>query len=440
MHRTTVLLILLAVLVARPAVSGTIRVPEDYPSVLAGLDAAVSGDSVFVGPGTWTERETRTLVINGLPQTVRANGFLKAGVSIIGRLGAEATILAADDAPIGYQRILFLPDQAGSEWVLVEGLTLLGFGFPSGGLSGHYSSVMVVRSCVIIGHFKGIHMRECNLQMYDTVITECDASGTSALAAGIECLHANLLLDGCRFEGNIGSADIIETYDGTYLTIENCHFLGNHGRVALLRNHAVLLIRNNWFQDNESGVGGGCLQINDCQYNTIVNNIGPGPYGSAMVNIDSDYRVDLRGNTLSGNEYFAGASTTGFSMDINSGFYFEANIVEGCIGGVAVRNWGKEHPWNRCNVFWNNEAGHFGNYIPHETDQIADPMFCNPGALNFTVHGDSPCADGNTPDCGQIGAWGVGCGVVSVEHNAELMSWGRIKDLYRNEEPGRAEQ
>jgi hypothetical protein len=46
-----VLVILVTLVAARPAASGIIRMPEDYPNVLEGLDAAVAGDSVIVGPG-----------------------------------------------------------------------------------------------------------------------------------------------------------------------------------------------------------------------------------------------------------------------------------------------------------------------------------------------------------------------------------------------------
>jgi hypothetical protein len=288
---------------------------------------------------------------------------------------------------------------------------------------------------VITGHFIGAHVRECDLELQGTEITYCDASGTGALAAGIQAEQSDLDLNGCLFEENRGPATIRS--DGLWNAsswIENCHFISSHGRVALIQGQYTE-IRHNWFENNGSGTGGTCLAISDCRgevnYNTIVNNVGNGPFGSAVVSIHTDYRVDVRGNTLSGNEYWSGAGTTGFSLDIDHGFYFDANIIEGCIGpGVAVMIWG-DHPWNRCNVFWDNEGEHYGNYIPHATDQIADPMFCNPEALDFTVHSDSPCAEGNTPDCGQIGAWGVGCGGTAVPPNSEPMSWGRVKERYR---------
>ena len=57
--------LVLAAFLAVPAsgLSGTIHVPADYPTVLAGLDAAVSGDTVLVAPGTWTDTDTRIVQV-----------------------------------------------------------------------------------------------------------------------------------------------------------------------------------------------------------------------------------------------------------------------------------------------------------------------------------------------------------------------------------------
>ncbi len=38
-----------------------------------------------------------------------------------------------------------------------------------------------------------------------------------------------------------------------------------------------------------------------------------------------------------------------------------------------------------------------------------DSDFCNPHRGEFTLHSDSPCAPGNSPDCGLIGAWPADC-------------------------------
>lgn len=59
----------------------------------------------------------------------------------------------------------------------------------------------------------------------------------------------------------------------------------------------------------------------------------------------------------------------------------------------------------------------------------APPMFCDADGGDFTLHADSPCAAENSPQCGQIGAWPVGCG----ESPTPLLetTWGGIKALFR---------
>jgi hypothetical protein len=78
-------------------------------------------------------------------------------------------------------------------------------------------------------------------------------------------------------------------------------------------------------------------------------------------------------------------------------------------------------------VFWANEDGDVRRYEPSKTDLFVDPEFCDPEADNFLVSNTSVCLpDGNV--CGvQIGAFGVGCGKVSIVEE----SWGFIKTRYR---------
>ena len=70
----------------------TIRVPDDYPTVLAAVDAAQTGDTVLVGPGTWSHIETRTVIVGGIPRLITGCAFPRRGVSIIGS-GMDQTVL-----------------------------------------------------------------------------------------------------------------------------------------------------------------------------------------------------------------------------------------------------------------------------------------------------------------------------------------------------------
>lgn len=50
-----VVLVLILTLSINPAKGGTIRVPEDYPTIQAAINAAVTGDVILISPGTYIE-------------------------------------------------------------------------------------------------------------------------------------------------------------------------------------------------------------------------------------------------------------------------------------------------------------------------------------------------------------------------------------------------
>jgi hypothetical protein len=79
-----------------------------------------------------------------------------------------------------------------------------------------------------------------------------------------------------------------------------------------------------------------------------------------------------------------------------------------------------------CNLFWDNDAS-FAGYTQGASDLFEDPQFCDIPNDDYSLRSTSPCAEENAPDCGQIGAFGVGCGTVSVGRQ----SWSRIKSSFR---------
>jgi hypothetical protein len=60
-----------------------------------------------------------------------------------------------------------------------------------------------------------------------------------------------------------------------------------------------------------------------------------------------------------------------------------------------------------------------------------DPLFCDPEDEDFTLHSDSPCAplSPQSPECGLIGAWPVGCYSTPVRET----SWGAMKAIFLEE-------
>ena len=78
-----------------------------------------------------------------------------------------------------------------------------------------------------------------------------------------------------------------------------------------------------------------------------------------------------------------------------------------------------------CDIYGN--AG--GDWVGAIAEQLGingniclDPLFCDPTALDLTLHADSPCAAENNPECGLIGAWPEGCGLTTCETAEEALS------------------
>jgi hypothetical protein len=81
------------------AQASTRRVPSEYPTIQSAIDASISGDSVLVAPGSYSDRNTRKLV-GGTFGTVTALAFLPPGVALVSEYGAGSTTLDGLDETV----------------------------------------------------------------------------------------------------------------------------------------------------------------------------------------------------------------------------------------------------------------------------------------------------------------------------------------------------
>ena len=164
---------------------------------------------------------------------------------------------------------------------------------------------------------------------------------------------------------------------------------------------------DNLISDNIAvGRGGGvyCQESEVSMFgNTFYHNVTNS--GGGAVHLNETTGV-IENNTLIANTATSGAA---FYITASSSLMVSSNIIVGSLGGPAFYCDGTSSVVITCNDLWNNAEGD-GNCVLGENNFSADPMFCDPGAGDYHLREDSPCAAGNSPSgCGLVGALPVAC-------------------------------
>ena len=421
-----------------PVRAATHRVPSEYPTINAGLDVSVAGDTVLVAPGTYSDFEVR--IVQGAQRAACA--FLVDGVVLRSEQGPELTTIDM----LGY---------VGTQPNAIYGTDLTSGATVVGGFT--ITGVQVGRAGVQINESQKVTFYECVLDDLDgspgtggiallggSDADVIDCRFTSCRKRAISQSDARLYVSGCTFvDCEIPIAVFGEPSDPPgELIVENSMFIGNSspegGGGAIVADYYAggVRISGCYFQDHVSRLSGGALSIwaggigplvvEDCIFwNNQVTN--PGSGAGAVVAFGPG---EITGCSFIGNQ---GPNSTGAgAIDLRDGlFEFHTNIIAATDNGVGVRLRSNATINNTCNVFWDNSDGDASGFDLDATDRVIDPEFCDPVVGDFTLRSTSPCLPGNSGGCGLIGPFGAGCGVISVSPE----SWGTIKARYRGTEP-----
>lgn len=228
-----------------------------------------------------------------------------------------------------------------------------------------------------------------------------------------DCLGAGIYVvaTGARIEGNIirnnhvsGSGGGIWD-QGVETVIERNLIIGNSATAVGGGLHSGGgAIRLNLIADNHASITASGASIAACvefRNNTIVgNSTGPGHGRVAGVNL---FLCEAIGNLVAYNR------ANGNSISISA----------------------SDPATVRCTNLWGNDNDQVSGVVD-PSNFSADPLFCDSDpmtTMNFLLRENSPCVARNTPDpsCGLVGAYGVGCGAVSVQE----LHWGDVKQLFR---------
>ena len=416
-----------------PAVlqAATLRVPSEYATLQLALDASASGDTVLVAPGIYNDFEVRTPI-----GQVAAIGFVPPGVALVSELGSSHTVLdmSALEGAAPQVNALRVDSAPPGQETLIEGFTIRGasssgaiglvvrgsedvalresvfhvdepmgqVAIRRGGTSWIYSSGRV-EGCEFVrceaSSGAAIHQTEGTLTVINSSFREC--ANQAVQAANIA---GTTTIEGCTFEQNVSAFGAVVTIGNGAL--RNSEFLGNTGAdLGAAFSGVSVEVVGCLFDGNEvEGVGAAIVVTgfgNVVENNTIVRNRkvgGPG-LGSAVY-IGGSNQTTVRGNIIA-------YSSGGPALDQHR----NAMAVVG-----------------ECNVFYANQDGDAQGYTLRESDRVVDPQFCDVAGADWTLRPESPCLPEDSQGCDRIGAFGVGCGTVSVTPT----TFGRIKAAYRD--------
>jgi len=351
----------------------TIHVPADQPTIQAGIDAAVAGDTVSVACGTYYEHDIA----------------MKSGVCLRSETG-DPDCAAIHAQSLGRGIVCLNLDGQTS----IEGFTIR-----------HAHTEDTDGNGPLPGYGGGVFCSTSSLAIRACRFRDCYAESGGPGIYSLE--YSNLLIEDCRFEFN-STID----YGG-----------------ALGIGHTTASVVGSTFIHNTSNQLGGAVS---CTYSTV-DFIGctfaynEALHGGALRLKDSN--ISLHGCTLAWNSAQSGAG-----LYLRHAPYTE--LVQCLIAhsreGEAIEcNYDCDTLILECCDLFGNADGDWTSYIADQLNTNgniwADPLLCGTfGSQDFTLRSNSACAPSNNSCEALIGAWDVGCGSVSVGSN----SWSKVKSLY----------
>ncbi len=200
--------------------------------------------------------------------------------------------------------------------------------------------------------------------------------------------------------------------------IDNCRFFQNHAERggAIFCDHGSPEIKNCEFFQNEgrSRAGGIGFLVSDAVVKDSIFTANWGYMGAALFLPDSS-EVNISGCTITNNANSLDKATIG--LDGNSSLSIRNSIIangphkafgEYDSGSVSITG---------CDVFGHGSGDYVGPVVGQNGTNgniSADPMFCDEGAGDFTLRGDSPCSEVSAPNGVLIGNQPVGCPAPSI--------------------------
>jgi len=366
--------LLLVTALSAASYATTIHVPGDQPTIQAGLDSAVEGDTVLVAPGTYYENIIWPAV---------------NGIKLIGS-GEENCIIDGGSQ----SNVILFNENLG---VTIDTTTIIsGFTCQNGTAQGEteyrygggiccYECDPKFKNVIITGNYAtlsggGLFCDESNLILAD--VTICDNSAL-VHAGGLLCYSSDIRLTNVTIDGNSA-----ESEGGAYFRSSNPSLYN----VRICDNSSLF-------------VGGVAIQWDS---NATLTN----------VTIAGNYSPEVGGICL------------------GSSFVSLQNCIIWNYASVEVLFWYTGEPCSLAIACSNIEGGEasietdeLSTVLWLENNIDADPLFCDPNNDDYRLQLDSPC---RTDVCGFMGYTGETCEGEGVEELAAHPSGFYLADAYPN--------
>jgi len=426
-----------------------INIPDDYPTIQAGIDASVDGDTVLVQPGIYVENlliDSKDIVLGSLFLTTEDTSYI------------SQTIVDGDSANTVVQF-----SNCAETTTTVTGLTIRnGYGSTGGGgikilASNPLISHNLITENVAFNHGGGIYIfTDANPIIFNNRIVDNTANFPMALmGGGISCYSDNAIISFNIIYGNYASSGGAIAFGSAVPTntiISNNHIYENTahrgGGIFIHTDGCYVEITDNIISDNDADSIGGAICVHAGSNPVISGNMISGNSaswaGCGIYCISASPTIS--NNMISHNVQTGGASGGGLSLFGGSNATIHQNLIYGNFanagGGIHCDN---SDPTISNNTFFGNLAvllGQYGNSVNlNASDPIiinsifwpdtvmtgieidlnwnsapvitycdiydtlwsgdgnisVDPMFVNPDTGNFYLLEGSPCIDAGDP-------------------------------------------
>jgi hypothetical protein len=422
MRRSRCTIHLLVTLLPAAAESATLRVPTNYPTIQAGIDAAALGDTVLVAPGIYDQTEIRPYNLGTGSFLTEAIVFLKSGITLRGEAGADSTTIRLQASQShAYAIVGGLLTGASN---VFEGFTVLTEG-DAPGIGLYRSSGYLIRGSVFEDITTGFPGAAMDVILTDFELETCQFRRCHSPGGAVAAWEGGVTVRNSQFE-HCGSIALNIHGEDTPATVEivDCVFLENYseGAIGAVRAQWVGEVRiegcrfeGNVAMDGNAGALAVGLTTTEIRGNVFVrNHAGGGGRGGAL-SLGS-LTGSVVGNTFWDNSQ-SNVNFGGGTIYSSASFVtLEWNIIGGSAGAAVRTSFGGQLT-SSCNVFWDNPQGH--GVALDLSDIVVDPQFCDAEHGDLSVAASSACVPENWPNgCAEIGALGVGCPDVGTVVNA----------------------